>query len=66
MDGSLADVILGIGYSFTASAEDCRKTLVHFGVQEIEPMTVARVISAMIKTYSGLSDDTPVLVNFLI
>ncbi|CAF1576548.1 unnamed protein product, partial [Adineta ricciae] len=61
MDGSLADVILEIGYSFTASTEDCRKTLVHFGVQEIEPMTVARIISAMINTHSGLRNDTPIL-----
>ncbi|CAF1270900.1 unnamed protein product [Adineta steineri] len=58
MDGSLSDVILEMGYDFTASVEDCRNALVHFGLQELKPITIARMLSAMIKTHSGLNENT--------
>lgn len=63
MDGSLADVILEMGYDFTASVEDCRNALVYFGLQELKPSTIARMISTMIKTHSGLQETTRIYVN---
>jgi CCR4-NOT transcription complex subunit 1 len=63
MDGLLSDVILEMGYDFTASVEDCRNALVHFGLQELKPSTIARMISAMIKTHSGLNENTRIYVN---
>jgi CCR4-NOT transcription complex subunit 1 len=63
MDGILSDIILEMGYDFTASVEDCRNALVHFGLQELKPSTIARMISAMIKTHSGLNENTRIYVN---
>ena len=63
MDGSLADVIVEMGYNFTASVEDCRNTLVYFGLQELKPSAIARMLSAMIKTHSGLKNNTHIYVN---
>lgn len=63
MDGSLADVILEMGYNFTASVEDCRNILVHFGLQELKPSTIARILSTMIKTHTGLKENTRIYVN---
>jgi CCR4-NOT transcription complex subunit 1 len=65
MDGSLADIILEIGYNFTSSVEDCRNTLMHFGLQEFKSSTIARMLSAMIKTHSGLNEKTHFYVNKL-
>ncbi|CAF3833846.1 unnamed protein product, partial [Rotaria sordida] len=58
MDGSLADVILEMGYNFTACVEDCRNALIHFGLQELKPSTIARMLSVMIKTHSGHNENT--------
>jgi hypothetical protein len=66
MDGSLADIILEMGYNFTSSVEDCRNALVHFGLQELKPSTIARMISAMIKTHSGLNENTHIYVNLIL
>lgn len=63
MDGILSDVILEMGYDFTASVDVCRNALVHFGLQELKPSTIARMISAMIKTHSGLQENTRIYVN---
>ncbi len=63
MDGSLADIILEMGYNFTTSIENCRNVLVHFGLQELKSSTIARILSAMIKTHSGLSETTHIYVN---
>lgn len=63
MDGSLSDVILEMGYEFTASVEDCRNALVYFGLQELKPSTIARMLSIMIKTHSGLQENTRIYVN---
>jgi CCR4-NOT transcription complex subunit 1 len=62
MDGSLADIILEMGYNFTSSVEDCRNALVHFGLQELKSSTIARMLSAMIKTHSGLNENTHIYV----
>jgi hypothetical protein len=63
MDSSLADMILEMGYNFTSSIEDCRNALIHFGLQELKPSTIARMLSAMIKTHSGLHENTHIYVN---
>jgi CCR4-NOT transcription complex subunit 1 len=63
MDNSLADIILEMGYNFTLSVENCRNALVHFGLQELKPSIIARMISAMIKTHSGLNENTHIYVN---
>jgi CCR4-NOT transcription complex subunit 1 len=63
MDGSLTDVMLEMGYNFTASVEDCRNALVHFGLQELKSSTIARMLSAMIKTPSGLNENTHIYVR---
>ncbi|CAF0872020.1 unnamed protein product, partial [Didymodactylos carnosus] len=58
MDASLADVVIEMGYSFTSSIEDCRNALVQFGVQEIKPLNIARILGAMAKTHTGLTENT--------
>lgn len=63
MDGILSDLILEMGYDFTASVEDCRNVLVHFGLQELKAATIARILSAMIKTHSGLNENTRIYVK---
>jgi len=63
MDNSLADIILEMGYNFTSSVENCRNALVHFGLQELKSSIIARMISAMIKTHSGLNENTHIYVN---
>ena len=62
MDNNLADMILEMGYNFTSSVENCRNALMHFGLQEIKPSTIARMISAMIKTHTGLTEHTQIYV----
>ncbi|KAJ7383190.1 CCR4-NOT transcription complex subunit 1 [Desmophyllum pertusum] len=44
MEDDLADLMQEIGYSSCSSVEDCRGTLVQFGVQDITPAAVARVL----------------------
>ena len=63
MNGTLADVILEMGYDFTGSIEDCRNALVHFGLQELKASTIARILAAMIRTHSGLSETTRIYVS---
>ncbi|CAF0747026.1 unnamed protein product, partial [Didymodactylos carnosus] len=58
MDASLADVVIEMGYSFTSSIEECRNALVQFGVQEIKPLNIARILGAMAKTHNGLIENT--------
>lgn len=63
MDGSLADIILEMGYDFTSSIENCRNALIHFGLQELKSSTIARILSQMIETHSGLNENTNIYVN---
>lgn len=55
-DASLADLILERGYSCTASPDECRSTLMQFGVREITPSSVAKVLGMMARTPTGLND----------
>ena len=63
MNGNLADLILEMGYDFTASPDDCRNAVVHIGLKEFQPATIARILSAMIRTHSGLNGTTRILVR---
>ncbi|KAL3275904.1 hypothetical protein HHI36_020639 [Cryptolaemus montrouzieri] len=56
LDTSLADVITEMGYGFTSNVEECRNNLIKLGGRDITPMIVARVISIMCRTHSGLDD----------
>ncbi|CAH0545815.1 unnamed protein product [Brassicogethes aeneus] len=56
LETSLADVISEVGYAFTASVEECRSHLLKLGGRDISPGVVARVISVMSRTHSGLDD----------
>ena len=58
VETSIADLILETGYSFTASIEECRTRLAAFGVREISPASVARAISYMACTHSGLDENS--------
>ena len=63
MEGSLADMILEVGYGCTSSIEECRNTLVQLGVREITAASVARVLSMMARTPAGLTDHISVQVS---
>ena len=65
MENSLADMVLEVGYGCTQNAEECRNTLVQFGVREITPMSIARVLGMMARTPSGLTDQISVQVNLI-
>ncbi|XP_062589790.1 CCR4-NOT transcription complex subunit 1-like isoform X3 [Saccostrea cucullata] len=54
LNASLAEMILEAGYSCTSSVEECRANLMQFGVREITPSSVAKVLGMMARTPSGL------------
>ncbi|CAH1270308.1 CNOT1 [Branchiostoma lanceolatum] len=59
MEGSLAELMQEVGYGCCASVEECRNTLLQFGVREVTPAVVARVLGMMARTHVGLSDSIP-------
>lgn len=59
MDNTLADIIRDIGYSFTASVEDCKSNMLNFGAREPTAIDVARIISMMIRYHAIVQDATP-------
>ncbi|XP_069701672.1 CCR4-NOT transcription complex subunit 1 isoform X5 [Periplaneta americana] len=56
LDGSLADLIMEIGYGFCSSVEECRNSLVNLGAREISPAAVARIMGMMIRSHTGLEE----------
>jgi CCR4-NOT transcription complex subunit 1 len=56
LDGSLADLIMEIGYGFCSSVEECRNNLVNLGAREISPPAVARVLGMMVRSHTGLEE----------
>ncbi|XP_056008647.1 CCR4-NOT transcription complex subunit 1-like isoform X3 [Ostrea edulis] len=54
LDASLAEMIHEAGYSCTTSIEECRGSLMQFGVREISPSSVAKVLGMMARTPTGL------------
>ena len=43
--------------------EECRNTMVQFGVRELSAASIARVLSMMVQTPSGLGDAIQVQVK---
>lgn len=60
MENSLAEMVSEVGYGCTASLEECRNTLLSFGVRELTAPAVARVLGMISRTPSGLPDHMPV------
>lgn len=56
LDGSLADLIMEIGYGFCSSVEECRNNLVNLGAREMTPPAVARVLGMMVRSHTGLEE----------
>lgn len=56
LETSLADLVTEIGYGFTANVEECRNNLMKLGGRDISPSVVARVLTIMCRTHSGLED----------
>jgi CCR4-NOT transcription complex subunit 1 len=56
LDGSLADLIMEIGYGFCLSVEECRNSLVNLGACEVSPQAVARVLGMMVRSHTGLEE----------
>lgn len=57
LDGSLADLVLELGYSFCNAVEECRSNLLNFGVSSITPAAVAKVLGVMVRTHTGLPSE---------
>lgn len=57
LDGSLADLVLELGYSFCNTVEECRNNLANFGVGSITPAAVAKVLGVMVRTHTGLPSE---------
>lgn len=56
LETSLADLVAEIGYGLTSSVEECRNNLMKLGGRDISPSVVARVLTVMCRTHSGLED----------
>lgn len=56
VESSLADLILETGYPFTSSLEECRSYFTTFGLRELSAASVARAISYMARTHTGLDE----------
>ncbi|XP_042855455.1 CCR4-NOT transcription complex subunit 1-like isoform X4 [Penaeus japonicus] len=54
LDGSLADLVRELGYSFCSTVEECRSNLGNFCVTSITPAAVAKVLGVMVRTHTGL------------
>lgn len=61
LEHSLADIIRDIGYSFTASIEECKTNMLNFGAREPTAIDVARTISMMIRYQANNFQDGPQL-----
>lgn len=56
LENSLPELISEMGYSFTASLEECRNNIISLGGRDISPSVVSRVLSTMCRTHSGLDE----------
>ncbi|XP_077542745.1 CCR4-NOT transcription complex subunit 1 isoform X6 [Haemaphysalis longicornis] len=56
MELSHVELIKEVGYGLTASVEECRQSLVQMGLREPGACMVARVLSMMANTHTGLSE----------
>ncbi|CAG0881491.1 unnamed protein product [Cyprideis torosa] len=61
-DSSLAETVQEMGYKFTQSVEVCQEALnTLLGGGDISPVSVARILSMMVRTHSSLRDSSPLL-----
>lgn len=60
MENSIVDLIQELGFSFTASVNDCRSALLSFGPlnESLTPLSVARILSMMARTHSSSSSSS--------
>lgn len=56
LDTSIADLVAEMGYGFTSSIEECRNSLLKLVGRDINPAAVARTLSLMCRTHSGLEE----------
>ncbi|XP_063987616.1 CCR4-NOT transcription complex subunit 1 [Diachasmimorpha longicaudata] len=55
-NNSLVELIMELGYGFTASVDECRGALANLGIREMSPLVAARVLAHMARTCTGLDD----------
>ena len=58
VENSLADLILETGYTFTSSIEECRSYFATFDLRELTAASLARAVSYMARTHTGLDEQT--------
>jgi len=56
LDTTLADLVMEIGYGFTNSVDECRNHLVTMGAGSMTAGAVARVLSMMVRSHTGLNN----------
>lgn len=58
MDTSWSNLIVEIGYAFTASVDECKNHLSKVGGRDLAPLDVSRLIALMCRTHTNLSDSS--------
>lgn len=58
MDTAWGSLVMEVGYTFTASLEDCKNHLLKVGGREISAQDVAKIISSMCLTHASLSESS--------
>lgn len=58
MDTSWANLVMDIGYAFTASVDECKTHVMKVGGRDINAQDVAKIISFMCRTPTNLSDSS--------
>ncbi|XP_031617580.1 CCR4-NOT transcription complex subunit 1-like [Contarinia nasturtii] len=56
MDTSWPNLVMDIGYAFTASKEECKNHLTKFSGRELSAQDVAKIIALMCRTHENLSE----------
>lgn len=54
MEGNMCEIIEELGYTCMTTKDDCRETLLNFGIAALNATNVAKVIALMARTLSGL------------
>ncbi|EAA14758.4 AGAP009057-PA, partial [Anopheles gambiae str. PEST] len=58
MKTSWTNLVVEVGYSFTATFDDCRNHLLKVGGRDITPQDVAKIVSSMCLTHESLSESS--------
>ncbi|CAD7076764.1 unnamed protein product [Hermetia illucens] len=67
MDTSWSNLVMEIGYAFTATVEDCKNHLVKVCGRDVQSQDVAKIIGLMCRTHTNLSEcnvNLPTPANF--